>query len=215
MLGTGESSHFLERSHKVQGTPETQIVSLYTDAYGRIMILTAEGEVYAWGKNNNNAPLGIGVGSPASVATPTRIGGAVEGKKIVEFLVSRTGRVLALDSEGVVYEWGGSSYGFPAIHAPVQKAGALEGVTVKKIFVHTSGAMFALSHEGKVYSWGNGYSGVLGTGTHTNAHVPEPIQLEGDITDASIQSLFVGLNETVFALDESGALYAWGQSASS
>lgn len=59
MLATGESDNFLERSYKVQGIPETQIVSLHTDRYGRIMILTAEGEVYAWGKNDP-IPLGIG-----------------------------------------------------------------------------------------------------------------------------------------------------------
>lgn len=123
--------------------------------------------------------------------------------------------MIARDSDGAVYEWGEQPYRYQAGHAPVKKAGALEGVFVKRIFMHHDGGFFALSDDGKVYSWGNAPSNILGIGTHVGNSISDPVQIAGDISGVSIQTLFTHFSYRIFALDESGALYVWGKAESS
>lgn len=71
--------------------------------------------------------------------------------------------------------------------------------------------VFALDKDGKVYSWGGNEDGQLGDGTFYNrgpAFCISDIE-ESDLKNKKIKSIIIE-SDSVYALDEDGKLYVWG-----
>tara|TARA_B110000027_G_scaffold20282_1_gene21369 strand:+ start:8827 stop:28752 length:19926 start_codon:yes stop_codon:yes gene_type:complete len=150
------------------------------------MLLTYEGDMFAWGYNGNYNAIGFG-----RYTNPHHIGSAigdqlyypivkinyVQGNnyhlpKIKNFY-STTYITAAVTTQGKLYTWGynGSSVlshpnvsGSPstANYPTLIEYGNFEGVKFDKIHVNSSNAIVVLTEEGYPYGSGYGYDGALG-----------------------------------------------------
>lgn len=158
------------------------------------LALTANGQVFGWGKNGSgqlgqNDALGE-YRQAVAVKAPDGSGAAWTGVRMV---AAGGLHSLALDAAGQVYSWGGSQSGQlgdganhprvnqSALPAPVvgtSGAGALGGI-VALAAADTNG--LALAQDGSLLIWGSGSDGRLGqggTGTATS-YVPLGVKGEG------------------------------------
>ncbi|KAL5554986.1 hypothetical protein UlMin_037222 [Ulmus minor] len=105
-LGISDNTTHNIEPMEVSGLPK-EIVQVSAGYYHSCAI-TADGELYMWGKNSNGQ-LGLGKGAPRAVPVPTK----------VESLTGITVKMAALGSEhsvavsdgGEVLSWGGGAYG--------------------------------------------------------------------------------------------------------
>ncbi|XP_007910714.1 RCC1 and BTB domain-containing protein 1 isoform X1 [Callorhinchus milii] len=172
------------------------------------MMLTPEGEVYAWGYNNCGQ---VGSGSTANQPTPRRVANSLQSKKALAIACGQTSSMAVADN-GEVYGWGYNGSGQLGIGnngnqlTPCRLAG-LQGVCVQQIvcgYAHT----LALTDEGLLYAWGANNYGQLGTGNKTNQPVPALINMEKErvVEIAACHSSYTSAAKT-----QNGQVYMWGQ----
>ena len=129
---------------------------------------------------------------------------------------------IALGDDGRVYAWGtnsngvlgiGTTTGISAQPVEVDRTGALAGKTITQVSAgcyHSA----ALDSDGHVYTWGRNDAGQLGNGnTGTSSGSPVDITNNGALAGKRIVQIASGGNH-MLALDESGAVYSWGQNGS-
>ncbi|WP_137158011.1 hypothetical protein [Rhizobium sp. FKL33] len=178
--------------------------------------LTADGEVYVWG-DNNQGKLGQGDTSNYEVLTPVKVTG-LDGVKIEQIYMAN-GASYAISDEGVLYAWGQNTNGQLGIGnltnqgTPVAvAASSFGGEKVASIDWGTSYAL-VLTESGEVYAMGSNVQGQLG---------PEGVEDDGSFVRRSSTPLHVDIPGTVtkviagtntsFAITEDGTVYGWGQS---
>lgn len=179
-------------------------------------LLDANGQMWAWGVNNQGQ-LGQGTilmqSSPVAVTQGTQT-------KFVNFWVPRTNtnaQVFALDQNGGLWSWGNNG-GFPpgllgqnnatsgfSVSSPTLVSGSGIGVgkTQYADFFSGFGQMFALDINGNMWGWGNA---PLGNGTATAAS--SPTLVVGGIKWQKLDcdnSLGV-----VYGLDIDNNIWSWG-----
>jgi alpha-tubulin suppressor-like RCC1 family protein len=117
---------------------------------------------------------------------------------------------LCLMSDGSLYAWGQNNSGcFGLDHSAYvlvpTRLEFFDAFDVKDVLI-TPNAMFVLTHDGKLFSCGYNTYGELADGTYVNRIVP--YQLSKD--DWVRIYISGGDYNSVFAIDSSGDLYAWG-----
>lgn len=172
----------------------------------------SDGTVLGMGNNQYNQ---LGDGTTANSLEEPVLVLTAEDTPLTEIKEIATGAYhgLALDQDGQVWSWGGSSSGANGEvdyqNRPFAKkisAFIDEEVEITDI---AAGSMhsLALDSDGQVWAWGSNSSKQLGTGGATS-HVPQLVQAE-DGPLAGITSISAG-NYYSLALDEEGRIWAWG-----
>ena len=170
--------------------------------YEHSCALTARGEAYCWGYNNEGE-LGDGTTNDSDEDGPQRVIGGLKFASI-----SAGGyHTCALTARGEAYCWGYNDEGelgdgtTTASTVPVAVAGGLRFSSIGLGEYHTCG----LTTRGQAYCWGYNYSGdVLGTGAGGNSSVP--VAVAGHLRFAK---LYVGGYHTC-GLTSHGQAHCWG-----
>uniref|UniRef100_A0A4W3H429 RCC1 and BTB domain containing protein 2 n=2 Tax=Callorhinchus milii TaxID=7868 RepID=A0A4W3H429_CALMI len=172
------------------------------------MVMTSDGEVYAWGYNNCGQ---VGSGSTANQPTPRRVSSCLQNKVAVTIACGQTSSMAVLDN-GEVYGWGYNGNGQLGLGSngnqptPCRLA-ALHGIHVCQIvcgYAHT----LALTDEGMLYSWGANAYGQLGIGIKSNQSCPVQVKME---RERVVEIAACHSSHTSAAKTQSGQVYMWGQ----
>ncbi|XP_004399545.1 PREDICTED: RCC1 and BTB domain-containing protein 2 isoform X3 [Odobenus rosmarus divergens] len=167
-LGNGTTNHGLVPCHISTNLSNKQVTEVACGSY-HSLVLTSDGEVFAWGYNNSGQ---VGSGSTANQPIPRRVTGCLQNKVVVNIACGQMCS-MAVVNTGEVYVWGyngngqlglGSSGNQPT---PCRIA-ALQGIRVQRVacgYAHTSAAK---TQGGHVYMWGQcrGQSVILPHLTH-------------------------------------------------
>ncbi|XP_028353112.1 RCC1 and BTB domain-containing protein 2 isoform X4 [Physeter macrocephalus] len=187
-LGNGTTNHGLVPCHISTNLSNKQVIEVACGSY-HSLVLTSDGEVFAWGYNNSGQ---VGSGSTANQPIPRRVTGCLQNKVVVNVACGQMCS-MAVVNTGEVYVWGyngngqlglGSSGNQPT---PCRVA-ALQGIRVQRVacgYAHT----LVLTDEGQVYAWGANSYGQLGTGNKSNQSYPTPVVVEKDSSCRSQPSL--------------------------
>ncbi|XP_007186911.1 RCC1 and BTB domain-containing protein 2 isoform X1 [Balaenoptera acutorostrata] len=206
-LGNGTTNHGLVPCHISTNLSNKQVIEVACGSY-HSLVLTSDGEVFAWGYNNSGQ---VGSASTANQPIPRRVTGCLQNKVVVNIACGQMCS-MAVVNTGEVYVWGyngngqlglGSSGNQPT---PCRVA-ALQGIRVQRVacgYAHT----LVLTDEGQVYAWGANSYGQLGTGNKSNQSYPTPVVVEKDrITEiAACHSAHTSAAKT-----QGGHVYMWGQ----
>nr|XP_060475623.1 E3 ubiquitin-protein ligase HERC2 [Panthera onca] len=169
--------------------------------------ITAEGELYTWGRGNYGR---LGHGSSEDEAIPVLVAG-LKGLKVIDVACgSGDAQTLAVTENGQVWSWGDGDYGklgrggSDGCKTPklIEKLQDLDVVKVR------CGSQFsiALTKDGQVYSWGKGDNQRLGHGTEE--HVRYPKLLEG-LQGKKVIDVAAGSTHCL-ALTEDSEVHSWG-----
>ncbi len=172
---------------------------------GVTIALDSDGALYSWGgggDGENGKGLGTGLAEGSSTPLEVDTSGVLAGKTITQMCVGYDGPyVLALDSDGVVYSWGGNSRGqlgtgtlagaggLELSPVAVDASGVLAGREVVEVacgYYHS----LARDSEGQLYSWGGNTYGQLANGSPLGADTNNPtaVDLSG-FADAEVTSI--------------------------
>ncbi|MFO1484532.1 MAG: LamG-like jellyroll fold domain-containing protein [Verrucomicrobiaceae bacterium] len=164
--------------------------------YQHSLALTADGKVYAWGRNESGQ-LGDGTNTDSNVPVAVNASGVLAGKTIVA-ISAGTGFSVALSSDGQLFSWGaGSSLGrgnttSSNIPVAVDMSGVLAGKVVTDISAGWYHAL-ARTSDGRVYGWGVNGFGQLGNGNKTNALSPVAMDVSAIIAGGeTVKSVSAG-----------------------
>jgi alpha-tubulin suppressor-like RCC1 family protein len=183
-------------------------VTLATGA-GAHALYDSGGKVVACGFNTDGE---LGDGTTTERARPTPVVGLPKGP--VKAFVSSWQGSGALMADGTYYDWGYGADGqlgdgrttnslLPvrvALPAPVISVsqGGSDG---------ENGQTLAILSNGAVWSWGDNQWGQLGNDTDTNSPSPVPVVVPSGVRFTRVCSG----GSTAYAIDSTGALWAWGQ----
>lgn len=154
------------------------------------LVLTTQGEVYAFGRGLNGR---LGHGAAVSSNLPVQVGttGAMSGKTIIQISATRH-HSLALSSEGKVYAWGandaiglGEGGVLPEALTPIEVGGSLAGKVVTRVGTGW-GSSYAFTTGNEMYAWGINYDGNLAgaVGMGIAAGTPTLCNTTGVLTDS-------------------------------
>ncbi|MGL4731890.1 MAG: leucine-rich repeat domain-containing protein [Clostridium sp.] len=186
--------------------------------------IDSEGNLYTWG-NNNYGQLGNGTdGTTTNKRAPIKVNGhgAIGIDTKIVAASAGVNNILAIDSEGNLYSWGGNEYGQlgigtsgttanKTVPVKINGKGAI-GIDTKIVSV-SIGRVYssAIDSEGNLYTWGSNNYGQLGDGTKIDKKTPVKINGKGAIgIDTKIISVDLGANRGS-AIDSEGSLYTWGR----
>ena len=124
--------------------------------------------------------------------------------------------VIALSSDGSVYEWGTLQPGLSRFSFDFGEALPYSsdltravGLSVKDVAC-TSGSSFVLLNDGSVWAYGWNHSGQLALDPFIQISSPFPIRIEGLPPIAAISASMAVSETYVAALDAAGQVWAWG-----
>lgn len=186
------------------------------------MVLTSNGAIYAWGRNDGGA---LGDGTTKDRSRPVIVSKPKMAPADFGFTQISMGyqHSVALGSDGNAYAWGnngngelgiGNSWGNKTTPTKVLPPdGAPAGFRYTQIGAGY-GYTAALGSDGNVYAWGSGDCGHLGTDKHGSrsraGQVKKPAGTNPDFRFTSITAA----EHSVFALGSDGNAYAWGKNDS-
>ncbi|XP_073971825.1 RCC1 and BTB domain-containing protein 1-like isoform X1 [Rhodnius prolixus] len=171
------------------------------------VVLTNEGEVYAWGQNKCGQ---TGSGMNPNQSSPRKVNSLIGGKFIIGIACGQTSTV-AVTNNGEVYGWGYNGSGQLGVGNNVNQVNpcrvmALSNTVIVKVACGNSHTL-ALSDEGKVYAWGANTSGQLATATKSNVFAPEQIlQNIGRVVDIAASHY----SNISAAMTQNSRVYMWG-----
>lgn len=174
------------------------------------LALTADGRVWAWGRNSSGQ---LGDGSQyLNRNVPTLVPKVAGMGKIIKVGAGDL-YCFALDDEGALWGWGNNSY------RQLSKELYYESIVPVRIQIPSLVSNFAcganhavaVDRLGRIWTWGHNSSGQLGAG-HTNAftgfyQVNKPSGM-GEVISLAASSA------STFALDASGKVWSWGSNSS-
>lgn len=182
------------------------------------LALADDGTVYAWG---DGASGQLGTGTVDGSAVPVRVGGDLEGRRVVQVYAGGTEAAstsLAVTDDGALLTWGRNLEGRLGLERdregevvpwPTLVGGALDGLQVVRASAgHLNGT--ALTADGLAYAWGSRAHGAIGAGAASGVqHGPTPVSTAGVLSGARLVDVAGGFGRTV-AIDDRGLVYGWG-----
>jgi len=159
--------------------------------------ITSDGDLWVWGAN----PLGqIGDGTTYGRIAPTRV------KSDVVAISLGLHFTLAITSNSELWAWGSNTDGI--LGDGVEMYNAIPIKLMDDISYISAGHSFALAIDTNdvLWAWGNNDVGQLGDGTTISRNTP--VKIMEDIAYVSVGGWIS--TAYAFAIDNSGALWAWG-----
>ena len=189
---------------KINETEYLTNVIKISSGNNHVLALTKNGEVYAWGKNNNGQLGTCNVPLQTTYATPVSgEGGSSILKRIIDISAGETGST-AINESGWVYVWGNGTNGEYGNGGTTSSNTPVKTVVNQGISASIGeGHIVALGQNGKLYTWGKNNAGQLGTGNTTNNTIV------GKIADR-ITDITAGGNFSIVK-DTEGNIYGTGQ----
>ena len=203
-LGHGEGFGGYETTPRRMGTASNWV---QVAAQGiNSAALNANGEIFAWG-SNNEANLAQGnVGGAFDLDAPARIG---TENNWVQIDIAEFGG-LALNSSGEIFTWGCNSQGASGQGYPLastnhittpRRLGTASNWTYARM--HTRQGL-AINSAGELWTWGHGANGRLGLGDTTSRNVPTRVGTASNWVHAA------AFNGHTMAINSAGELWTWG-----
>ena len=171
--------------------------------FGHTLALTADGAVYAWGRNGNYQ---VGNGKRQNVDTPyllplTNIVQIACGGKFS----------LALDGNGVLWGWGDNEYRCldPSTDDPVKEPIVIDTGDIEIAQIDACGdSIVLLDTSGVLWTWGRNTHAQLGYDTDgKTATEPQPVPLPLPVTTVAAYS------SQTYAILSDGSLWSWGNNS--
>ena len=180
-----------------------------------IGLLTTDGRLYMWGKNNSGQ---LGNGTEVSETSPIDITNQfdlVAGERLVDISLGKN-HSSALTSSGRLYMWGYNYFGQLGDGTNQRKTQPIDITSAISLNLneyieaiemggqHTS----ILTSEGRVYVWGLNNYGQLGLEVDQKSLLPLELVIGGQ--DGNIAAMVLGGNHSL-AKTKDGILYVWGK----
>lgn len=204
-LGTGdEETRHTPVSVSLRSAERITAIGAGTD---HSVVLTADGNVWAWG-DNGSGQVGRG-GSTTGTSTPVWVI-AFSGITITDIAVG-SAHSMALTADGMLWAWGDNTWGQVgvgrgntiSIPTPVV---TLISVTITDIAAGGNHSL-ALAADGGLWAWGYNSNGQLGTGSDAfSEEDPAPVS---SLAGVDIAELAPGTTYTLATTDE-GVVWGWG-----
>lgn len=133
------------------------------------------------------------------------------GKKISQISKGDLDNVMLLDEDGYIWAKGYNHMGAVGDGTYEYRDNFVRVKTDKKFAQISSGhnSSFAISQDGELYSWGYNCCEQLGGGEFDKKYGTRNIPVH-IMTDKKFKQVSAGLTETVFAIDEYGISWGWG-----
>jgi len=200
-LGDGTNTQRLSPV-AVGGVLAGKTVVAISGGHAHSLALTSNGDVYAWGYNQNGQ-LGNGSTAPSNVPVPVTMTGVLAGKTVIAIAAGGDHNVV-LASDGHVYAWGRDDYGQLGddstaqsnVPVAVDTTGPLGGKTIVAVAAGHSHSL-ALASNGALYAWGNNSQGQLGDGTTSNRPSPVAVDMTGALSGKTVTSITCGGSHTL------------------
>mmetsp|Transcript_30680 Transcript_30680/g.80173 ORF Transcript_30680/g.80173 Transcript_30680/m.80173 type:complete len:731 (-) Transcript_30680:486-2678(-) len=170
-------------------------------------ILTADGDVYTFGRGNFGQ-LGHGIQTSGSQQTPTLVEG-LPSKAVVQ-IACGWHHMAALTKTQEVWTWGSGEYGRLG-HGDESRQVApkmVEALHSKPVIAVACGGFHtcAITEAGTLYTWGGGYFGQLGHGDENDRKTPTVVSR---FRDVAVHQVSCGTHHTL-ALSDNGDVWSWG-----
>ncbi|XP_057981059.1 uncharacterized protein LOC131166475 [Malania oleifera] len=180
-------------------------VSSVTAGHYHSLAVTAKGEVWAWGRNNE-AQLGRGLLAPRDSWSEAK---KVEGLDQIEVKAAFASGVIStvVGGDGSLWVWGKSKHGQLGLGKDVTEAivpSRVEALAAEKI-VKVSlgwGHALALTEDGKLFGWGYSADGRLGQIGRGSEMSSSPSADSYTVTQVSSSSLEVAENLVLEAIEK-------------
>ena len=151
-----------------------KVKNSYNYNIGSCYIINNEGDVYAWGVNDDGQ---LGIGNTDYQRDPIKINELSNIVKIEE----NGENYYAITENGEVYVWGVNDDGLLGISStnlqevPIKLSGVNN---IEKIYFGCE-CVYAKTKDGNVYAWGNNANGSLGIGNGSDEWIDEPVKING------------------------------------
>ncbi|XP_061158754.1 RCC1 and BTB domain-containing protein 1-like [Syngnathus typhle] len=173
------------------------------------MVLTEDGEVFAWGYNNHGQ---AGSHFPVVQPFPDKVGGSLQGKTVIGITCGHSFSMALLDN-GEIHGWGDNHNGQLGVghdnYVSMMpcRLSALQESCIKQV-VSGYGHSLAVTDKGLLYSWGANTFGQLGIGDKNKCC--SPVQVMAD-EERFVEVAACHSTNTSAAKTQSGQVYMWGQ----
>jgi len=199
--------------------PLTGVVAVAAGTH-HSLALTADGLVYAWGRNDEGE---LGTGDTTRHATPVTVTVA-SGAPLTNVVSIAAGdyHSIAVTGDGRVYAWGDNDNGQLGVgvgdttrrYTAVPVASPFDATQpMTGIVAAAGGNSFSLflSNSGAVYGVGYNNAGQLGVGDTVRQTAPVTVT---SLAGVSVQAIAAGTDSFSLALASDGTVYAWGNNGS-
>lgn len=180
-------------------------------------LLTSNGRVFTWGKNNFGQ---LGDGTVIDKLSPIDITNKFSllvDEKIISITLGDN-HSSALTSNGRLFIWGSNEYGQIGNSTLIKRISPTDitsffmlsiNETIEYVSLGKTHSA-ALTSDGRVFTWGNNYSGQLGDGTGVNRNVPTEITDQFSLPEGeNILCILIGGFHSS-AITTSGRVFIWG-----
>ena len=205
-MGNGIGSNVLA---PIQIGTATDWADMKATDIGAGLAIKTNGTLWGWGMNNTGIP-----GADSNIAivnTPNQIGTATDWLNAI--MVSGSGHVVVLKSNGLLWSWGsggqgqtGDNLGNFFRQSPLQI-----GTDTWKAIGAGFRSSYGIKTDGTLWAWGENQNGILGNGNSVNQFAPVQIGTANDW--ASVHTTTVGGVQTTIAIKNDGAVWGWGDNS--
>ncbi|MCU6790768.1 S-layer homology domain-containing protein [Paenibacillus sp. WQ 127069] len=195
-LGDGTTT---DRTIPVQVTGLSHIKAVSGGVAYHTLALDGDGQVWAWGKNDNGE---LGDGTTSQRTSPVQ----VNGINHVTAIAAGGYFSLALKDDGTVWAWGLNDNGQLGIGSTAQQISPIQVPGLSHVTAVAAGGnhSLALDADGNIWAWGQNSYGAVGDGTRTNRTIP--VQIAG----LSNMTTIAGGGFHSLAITNDGSVWTWG-----
>ena len=201
-----------------QGILEGKKVVGIAAGYSHSMVVTSDGQVFAWG-SNDKGELGDNTLTKNTLPSVVDASGGLASKTVVA-VRSGGSHSMALTSDGQIFGWGLNTSGQlgnnSTTNSPVPVEVNANGVLASKMVVAIAAGNFhnmALTAGGQVFGWGLNTSGQLGNNSTATSRVPVAVSTNGALAGKTVVAIAAG-NSHNMALTAGGQVFGWGLNTS-
>lgn len=214
VYGVGNNSYLpltvkegIYKTHVKLNLPEKPVQ--FALGFGHVLMLTENGEVYAWGRNSDGQ---VGNGKTGKTKDPQKL----SLENIVQ--IAAGGKFsLALDRDGQLWGWGDNKYHqlspekVPRILSPVR----IDTGDIAIAFVDAQGSgVVLLDEQGTVWTWGWNSVYQLGYETHNAKEKKDECSSSPAPVALPLPVVLVETYESqTMAVLEDGSMWSWGNNS--